>query len=283
MIKLTECPRDAMQGIKEFIPTKLKVAYIDSILKVGFDVVDVGSFVSPKAIPQMADTKEVLKKIDFTNSSSKLLTIVANKRGAEDAVQFDEVTYLGFPFSISETFQKRNINSSIQDSLRRLDEVQNLCVKHNKKMMTYLSMAFGNPYGDEWSTHIVAHWAEKLMKEFGVKNLALSDTIGVSDGKTITDLFQKVIPEFPEVNIGAHLHTTPTTWEEKIEAAINSGCTNFDSAIKGYGGCPMAKDDLTGNMATENLIGYLNKKNIEHNLNEEAFEEAMLISNTIFK
>ena len=283
MIKLTECPRDAMQGIKEFIPTELKVAYIDSILKVGFDVVDVGSFVSPKAIPQMADTKEVLKKIDFTNSSSKLLTIVANKRGAEDAVQFDEVTYLGFPFSISETFQKRNINSSIQDSLRRLDEVQNLCVKHNKKMMTYLSMAFGNPYGDEWSTHIVAHWAEKLMKEFGVKNLALSDTIGVSDGKTITDLFQKVIPEFPEVNIGAHLHTTPTTWEEKIEAAINSGCTNFDSAIKGYGGCPMAKDDLTGNMATENLIGYLNKKNIEHNLNEEAFEEAMLISNTIFK
>lgn len=283
MIKITECPRDAMQGIKEFIPTKLKVEYLDSILKVGFDVVDIGSFVSPKAIPQMADTKEVLKQIDFKNSSSKLLTIVANKRGAEDAVQYDEVTYLGFPFSISETFQKRNINSTIQDSLRRLDEVQNLCIKHNKKMMTYLSMAFGNPYEDEWSKHIVSHWAEKLMHEFGVKNLALSDTIGVSNKKTITDLFNKVIPEFPAVNIGAHLHTTPTTWEEKIEAAIQSGCTNFDSAIKGYGGCPMAKDDLTGNMATENLIGYLNKNNLAHNLNEEAFGEAMLISNKVFK
>ena len=283
MIKLTECPRDAMQGIKEFIPTKLKVKYIDSILKVGFDVVDVGSFVSPKAIPQMADTKDVLKQIDFKNSNSKLLTIVANKRGAEDAVQFDEVTYLGFPFSISETFQRRNINSTIQDSLKRLDEVQNLCVKHNKKMMTYLSMAFGNPYKDEWSAHIVAHWAEKLMNEFGVQNLALSDTIGVSNSKTIKDLFQKVIPEFPEVNIGAHLHTTPSTWEEKIEAAITSGCTNFDSAIKGYGGCPMAKDVLTGNMATENLIDYLNRNDIAHNINLNAFKAAMLMSDTIFK
>ncbi len=283
MIKITECPRDAMQGIKEFIPTKLKVEYLNSILKVGFDVVDIGSFVSPKAIPQMADTKEVLKQIEFKNSSSKLLTIVANKRGAEYAVQYDEVTYLGFPFSISETFQKRNINSTIQDSLRRLGEVQNLCVKHNKKMRTYLSMAFGNPYGDEWSAHIVSHWAEKLMKEFGVKNLALSDTIGVSNKKTIANLFKKVIPEFPEVNIGAHLHTTPSTWEEKLAAAIQSGCINFDSAIKGYGGCPMAKDELTGNMATENLISYLNKKGLKHNLNKEAFEEAMLISSKVFK
>lgn len=282
MIHITECPRDAMQGIKEFIPTDLKVKYINSILKAGFDVVDVGSFVSPKAIPQMSDTKEVLKKIDFKNTESQLLTIVANKRGAEDAVQFDEVTYLGFPFSISETFQKRNINSTIQDSLKRLEEVQNLCVKHNKKMMTYVSMAFGNPYGDEWSAYIVAHWAERLMSEFGIKNLALSDTVGVSDQKTISMLFNKLVPEFPEVNIGAHLHTTPDAWEEKVAAAINSGCTRFDSAIKGYGGCPMAKDDLTGNMATENLLVYLNTNGIAHNINMEAFNEAMLISNEIF-
>lgn len=282
MIHITECPRDAMQGIKDFIPTDLKVKYINSILKVGFDVVDVGSFVSPKAIPQMRDTKEVLKKIDFKNSNSKLLAIVANKRGAIDAVQFDEVTYLGFPFSISETFQQRNINSTIQDSLKRLEEVQNLCVKHNKKMMTYFSMAFGNPYGDEWSAHIVAHWAERLMSDYGIKNLALSDTIGVSDPTTIELLFKKLLPEFPEVNIGAHLHTTPDKWEEKIHTAIESGCHRFDSAIKGYGGCPMAKDDLTGNMATENLLSYLNKNKITHQLNEEAFKEAMQISNEIF-
>ncbi len=282
MIQITECPRDAMQGIKDFIPTDLKVKYINSILKVGFDVVDVGSFVSPKAIPQMRDTKEVLKKINFENSKSKLLTIVANKRGAEDAVQFDEVTYLGFPFSISETFQQRNINSTIQDSLKRLEEVQNLCVKHDKKMMTYFSMAFGNPYGDEWSAHIVAHWAERLMKGYGIKNLALSDTIGVSDPSTITLLFKKLIPEFPKVNIGAHLHTTPDKWEEKIHAAIESGCNRFDSAIKGYGGCPMAKDDLTGNMATENLLSYLNKNKITHQLDENAFNKAMQISNELF-
>lgn len=282
MIHLTECPRDAMQGIKEFIPTDLKVKYVDAILKVGYDVIDVGSFVSPKAIPQMRDTKELLQKIDFASTNSKLLTIVANKRGAEDAVQFDEVTYLGFPFSISETFQQRNINSSIQDSLKRLEEVQNLCVKHNKKMMTYFSMAFGNPYGDEWSAHIVAHWAERLMSDYGIKNLALSDTIGVSDPTTISMLFDKLIPEFPDVNIGAHLHTTPDTWEEKIATAIDSGCTRFDSAIKGYGGCPMAKDDLTGNMATENLLSYLNNNGVAHNINMEAFDKAMQISNEIF-
>ncbi len=282
MIHVTECPRDAMQGIKDFIPTDLKVKYINSILKVGFDVVDVGSFVSPKAIPQMRDTKEVLQKINFKGSSSKLLTIVANKRGAEDAVQFDEVTYLGFPFSISETFQQRNINSTIQESLQRLEEVQNLCVKHNKKMMTYFSMAFGNPYGDEWSAHIVAHWAERLMHDYGIKNLALSDTIGASNPETITMLFNKLVPEFPEVNIGAHLHTTPDTWEEKVDAAVKSGCVRFDGAIKGYGGCPMAKDDLTGNMPTENILAYLNKNNIEHHLDAEAFQEAMHISNEIF-
>lgn len=282
MIHITECPRDAMQGIKDFIPTDLKVKYIDSILKVGFDVVDVGSFVSPKAIPQMRDTKEVLKKINFKDSSSKLLTIVANKRGAEDAVQYDEVTYLGFPFSISETFQQRNINSTIQESLKRLEEVQNLCVKHNKKMMTYFSMAFGNPYGDEWSAHIVAHWAERLMNDYGIKNLALSDTVGASNPKTIKMLFDKLVPEFPQVNIGAHLHTTPDTWEEKVDAAVSSGCIRFDGAIKGYGGCPMAKNDLTGNMPTENILAYLNKNGIENNINMQAFEEAMLVSNEIF-
>ena len=282
MIQITECPRDAMQGIKTFIPTELKVNYHNALLKVGFDTIDIGSFVSPKAIPQMADTKEVLKKIDLTSSRSKLLTIVANKRGAEDAVQFDEVTYLGFPFSISETFQQRNINSGIKESLIRLEQVQNLCVKHNKQMMTYFSMAFGNPYGDEWSVHIVAHWAERLMNEFGIKNLALSDTIGASTKENIHLLFSKLIPEFPSVHIGAHLHTTPTTWYEKVDAAIHSGCTRFDSAIKGYGGCPMAKDDLTGNMPTENLLSYLQEHHIEHSINQEAFEDAMRISSEIF-
>lgn len=282
MVKITECPRDAMQGMKNFIPTDKKIRYINSILKVGFDVVDIGSFVSPKAIPQMKDTKDVLKGIDYNNSDSKILTIVANKRGAEDAVNFDKITYLGFPFSISETFQKRNIKSTIEESLKRLEEVQNICIKHNKKMMTYFSMAFGNPYGDKWSIEIVSEWAERLMNDYGVKNLALSDTIGVSNPKTIKPLFKKLLPKFPNVNIGAHLHTTPNTWEEKIDAAIKSGCTRLDGVIKGYGGCPMAKDDLTGNMPTENILQYLDKNNIKHRINKEAFNKAMAISKEIF-
>ena len=281
-MKLIECPRDAMQGLHDYMSVEDKVRYINAILKVGFDTIDAGSFVSPKAIPQLKDTAEVLSKLDMSSTKSKLLVITANKRGAEEAVQFDEVSYLGFPFSISETFQKRNINSTIEDSLRRLDNVQNLCVKNNKKMVTYFSMAFGNPYGDEWSPEIVANWVGKLIQESGVDILSLSDTIGTSNSDSIKWLFEYVIPNFPEVEIGAHLHTTPNTWKEKICAAIESGCKRFDGAIKGFGGCPMATDDLTGNMATENIISYLNENNIEHGLNEKAFNEAMMMSLEIF-
>jgi hydroxymethylglutaryl-CoA lyase len=281
-MKLIECPRDAMQGLHDYLSVADKVRYINAILKVGFDTIDAGSFVSPKAIPQLKDTAEVLSKLDMSSTKSKLLVITANKRGAEEAVQFDEVSYLGFPFSISETFQKRNINSTIEDSLRRLDNVQNLCVKNNKKMVTYFSMAFGNPYGDEWSPEIVANWVGKLIQGSGVDILSLSDTIGTSNPDSIKWLFEYVIPNFPEVEIGAHLHTTPDTWKEKIGAAIGSGCKRFDGSIKGFGGCPMATDGLTGNMATENIISYLNENNIEHGLNEKAFNEALMMSLEIF-
>jgi len=281
-MKLIECPRDAMQGLHNYLSVENKVRYINAILKVGFDTIDVGSFVSPKAIPQLKDTAEVLSKLDMSSTKSKLLVITANKRGAEEAVKFDEVSYLGFPFSISETFQKRNINSTIEDSLRRLDNVQNLCVKNNKKLVTYFSMAFGNPYGDEWSPEIVANWVGKLIQESGVNVLSLSDTIGTSNPDSIKWLFEYVIPNFPEVEIGAHLHTTPDTWKEKISSAIESGCKRFDGAIKGFGGCPMATDGLTGNMATENIMSYLNENNIEHGLNEKAFNDALMMSLEIF-
>ena len=281
-MKLIECPRDAMQGLHDYLSVEDKVRYINAILKVGFDTIDAGSFVSPKAIPQMKDTAEVLSKLDMSSTKSKLLVITANKRGAEEAIQFDEVSYLGFPFSISETFQKRNINSTIEDSLRRLDNVQNLCVKNNKKLVTYFSMAFGNPYGDEWSPEIVANWVEKLIEGAGVNILSLSDTIGTSKPDSIKWLFEYVIPNFPEVEIGAHLHTTPDTWKEKIAAAIESGCKRFDGAIKGFGGCPMATDDLTGNMATENIISYLNENNMDHGLDEKAFSDALMMSLEIF-
>ena len=271
-----------MQGLHDYLSVEDKVRYINAILKVGFDTIDAGSFVSPKAIPQLKDTAEVLSKLDMSSTKSKLLVITANKRGAEEAVQFDEVSYLGFPFSISETFQKRNINSTIEDSLRRLDNVQNLCVKNNKKLVTYFSMAFGNPYGDEWSPEIVANWVGKLIQESGVNVLSLSDTIGTSNPDSIKWLFEYVIPNFPEVEIGAHLHTTPDTWKEKIAAAIQSGCKRFDGAIKGFGGCPMATDDLTGNMATENIISYLNENNMDHGLNEKAFGDALMMSLEIF-
>ena len=282
-MKLIECPRDAMQGIKDFIPTDLKVKYINSLLKVGFDTIDVGSFVSPKAIPQLADTGSVISNLNYLDSKSKLLVIVANKRGAEAAAQFDEITYLGFPFSISETFQKKNINSDIKNSLKRLEEVQSVCKRYNKKLVTYFSMAFGNPYGDEWSPHIVAHWSEKLLNEFGINILSLSDTIGTSNSDSISWLFKKLITEFPSVEFGAHLHTTPNSWEEKVKSAIDSNCVRFDSAIGGLGGCPMANDKLTGNMPTENIVEYLNRHNIDHGLNEDALKESILISNNIFK
>lgn len=280
-IKVIECPRDAMQGIHEFIPTDKKVEYINALLKVGYDTIDVGSFVSAKAIPQMVDTAEVLRKIDLTGTKSKLLAIIANLRGAQDAVQFEQVHYLGFPFSISETFQQRNANSSIAESLVRVEEIQNLCLKHNKELVVYISMAFGNPYGDVYNTDIAIQWSRKLY-DMGIKILALSDTIGVSNPQNITELFSTLIPELKEVEFGAHLHTTPDKWEEKVHAAYTNGCRRFDSAIKGFGGCPMASDELTGNMPTENLVRYFSQNNIPFSLNLQAFNEAMIIAGKTF-
>ncbi len=280
-VKLIECPRDAMQGIHEFIPTEKKIAYINSILKCGFDTVDFGSFVSPKAIPQMRDTAEVLRELDLTDTQSKLLAIVANTRGAEDAVAFDEISYLGFPFSISETFQQRNTNSSILESLKRVEEIQSLCLKRNKSLVIYISMAFGNPYGDVWSSDIAIDWVKKLA-DLGITIFALSDTIGVSNPQNISTLFSSLIPAFPQLEIGAHLHTTPDTWEEKIEAAYNAGCKRFDAAIKGYGGCPMATDSLTGNMPTENVLSYFNKKEISTGVHSNGFLDAMKMAVNVF-
>jgi hydroxymethylglutaryl-CoA lyase len=273
-MKLVECPRDAMQGIHDFIPTEKKAAYINSILKCGFHTVDFGSFVSPKAIPQMRDTAQVLEMLELEKTTSKLLAIIANVRGAQDAVEFEEISYLGFPFSISETFQQRNANSSIAESLQRVEEIQDLCVRNKKELVVYISMAFGNPYGDEWSSDVAVKWTQRLA-QMGIKIIALSDTIGVSNPENITYLFKKLIPEFPGVEIGAHLHTTPDKWEEKVHAAYAAGCRRFDSAIKGYGGCPMATDKLTGNMPTENLLHYFNKHNIITGIDGNAFIETM--------
>jgi hydroxymethylglutaryl-CoA lyase len=280
-IKLVECPRDAMQGIHDFIETEKKAAYINSILKCGFDTVDFGSFVSPKAIPQMRDTAQLLDQLDLSATKSKLLAIIANTRGAQDAVEFEEITYLGFPFSISETFQQRNANSSIAESLTRVEEIQDLCLRNKKELVVYVSMAFGNPYGDDWSGDVAISWTKRLAK-MGIKIIALSDTIGVSNPENITSLFSKLIPEFPGVEIGAHLHTTPDTWEEKVHAAYTSGCRRFDSAIKGYGGCPMATDKLTGNMPTENVLSYLNKNKIASGIDEQAFAEATRMAGLTF-
>lgn len=281
-MKFIECPRDAMQGISTFIPTDKKISYINKLLDVGFDTIDVGSFVSKKAIPQMADTEEVIKGINTTKSNSKLLTIVANERGAEKAAQFDEITYLGFPFSISETFQKKNINSTIKESLLRLEAIQNICVNNNKQLVTYFSMAFGNPYGDEWSVYIVAHWAERLLNEFGVKILSLSDTIGSSEPNVISWLFKKLISEFPDVEFGAHLHTHPENWKEKVIAALEAGCKRFDGALLGFGGCPMAKDELVGNMPSEHILRYLIEKEMIQNISQSALKEAQNEALSIF-
>lgn len=277
-MKLIECPRDAMQGIKTLIPTEKKIAYINLLLEAGFDTIDFGSFVSPKAIPQLADTSEVLKGLDLSNTRSKLLSIVANTRGAEDACAFDEISFLGFPFSISETFQQRNTNSSIEASLVRVEEIQNLCLKRDKRLVVYISMGFGNPYGDLWHPDIALQWAEKLYRELDVRILALSDTIGVSNEQNIKALFQDLIPAFPEVEFGAHLHTTPDTWEEKVSAAYKAGCRRMDGALQGFGGCPMATDALTGNMATENVISWMDKNGLAHEIDLKILNEALQMS-----
>ena len=280
-LKLVECPRDAMQGIKEFIPTEKKAEYINALLDVGFDTIDFGSFVSPKAIPQMADTALVLSKLDWSPEKSKLLAIIANVRGAMEAAMFEPITYLGFPFSVSETFQQRNTNSSIVESLKRVEEIQNLCVKYGKQLVLYISMGFGNPYGDPYSPEIVMKWVEKMIS-MSIRVISLADTIGVADPQIISMLFSHLIPAYPQIEFGAHLHTTPETWKEKIDAAYTHGCRRFDGALKGYGGCPMAKDELTGNMATENLLSFFQEKKIELELNEAALGRSMKIADEIF-
>ena len=280
-MKLIECPRDAMQGLHDFIPTALKTEYINLLLKVGFDTIDFGSFVSPKAIPQLRDTTEVLANLDLSTSNSKLLAIVANLRGVQEAVKHQEISYLGFPFSISETFQQRNTNSSIAESLHTVEEMLNLCDKNNQTAVVYLSMGFGNPYGDEWNVEIVEKWAQELVNK-GVQILSLADTTGVSTPEKIETILPALVKKFDKTEIGIHLHSTPFTRLEKIEAAYKAGCTRFDSALKGFGGCPMAADDLTGNMATEDLIAYLQSKEENLKLDMDKWQEAMLFSSQVF-
>ncbi|SEB42402.1 hydroxymethylglutaryl-CoA lyase [Tenacibaculum sp. MAR_2009_124] len=273
-VKIIECPRDAMQGIKShFIPTDSKIKYINSLLKVGFDTIDFGSFVSPKAIPQMRDSAEVLAGLDLSNTKSKLLAIVANVRGANDASVFDQIDYLGYPFSISENFQMRNTHKTIEQSIETLKEILSIANRTNKEVVAYLSMGFGNPYGDPWSVDIVGEWTEKLCK-LGVNILSLSDTIGSSTPEVIEYLFSNLIPKYPNIEFGAHLHTTPNSWFEKVDSAYKAGCRRFDGAIKGYGGCPMAKDDLTGNMPTEKLLSYFTSNNVKTNIKPMSFESA---------
>lgn len=280
-VKIIECPRDAMQGIKQFIPTEQKVQYIQSLLRVGFDTIDFGSFVSPKAIPQMVDTEEVLSRLDLTKTTSKLLAIIANTRGAEDASLFKEIDYLGFPFSISENFQMRNTHKTIAQSVETLSKILDIASASNKKVVVYISMGFGNPYGDPWDVDIVGEWTEKLTK-MGVKILSLSDTIGSSEPESISYLFSNLIPRYPDIEFGAHLHTTPNSWFEKVDAAFKAGCYRFDGAIQGFGGCPMAKDELTGNMPTEKLLSYFTSQK-KNNLNALSFESAFNEASKIFK
>ena len=272
-VKITECPRDAMQGIKEFIPTATKIRYLQFLLSVGFDVLDFGSFVSHKAIPQMQDTKQVLAALDLSKTNTKLLAIVANVRGAKEAAIHDKISYLGYPFSISENFQMRNTGKTIAESIATLQEILQIAKENNKEVVAYLSMGFGNPYGDPWSEKLVGEWTEKLAK-MGVKIISLSDTVGSADPATIYNLFSHLIPKYPQITFGAHLHTHPAKWFEKIDAAYRGGCRNFDSAIMGYGGCPMAKDDLTGNMPTEKLLSYLTQNKILNNIKAMRFESA---------
>ncbi len=281
-VKIIECPRDAMQGIRShFIPTKIKANYINALLQVGFDTIDFGSFVSPKAIPQMRDTADVLSQLNLEQTKTKLLAIVANVRGANDACKFEEINYLGYPFSISENFQMRNTGKTIEQSLIILDEILNMAVKNKKEVVAYLSMGFGNPYGDPWNIEIVSKWTDILAK-MGIKILSLSDTIGVADGDTISYLFSNLIPQYSDIEFGAHLHTNPNMWFEKVDAAFNAGCERFDGAIKGYGGCPMAKDELTGNMPTEKLVSYFLSKDVDISVNNKNFESAFQESSNVF-
>ena len=281
-IKIIECPRDAMQGLESFVPTELKVAYINLLLKCGFDTLDFGSFVSPKAIPQMRDTAAVIEKLD-NNSPSKLLAIVANERGAEDALCFPEIACLGFPFSISEIFQQRNANSSIEESILRLEKIQSKVTAKKKDLIVYLSMGFGNPYGEVWNKDLVVSWSRKLVEDLGIHTLALSDTIGCAKSEDVSALFKVLSNELPSIEIGAHFHTRPDTSSKLISAAYTAGCRRFDTAIRGFGGCPMAKDDLTGNLPTEDLVSWLNDSGINHPIQTANFNTAFDFSSRIFE
>ncbi|WP_300439517.1 hydroxymethylglutaryl-CoA lyase [Christiangramia sp.] len=280
-VKLIECPRDAMQGIRDFIPTEKKVQYLQSLLRCGFDTIDFGSFVSPKAIPQMKDTAEVLSQLDLSKTESKLLAIVANTRGAQDASKFQEIDYLGYPFSISENFQMRNTHKTIAESVEVLREILDIADASGKEVVAYLSMGFGNPYGDPWNVEIVGEWTEKL-SGMGVKILSLSDTVGTSTPDIIEYLFLNLIPKYPNIEFGAHLHTTPSKWHEKVDAAYKAGCYRFDGAIQGFGGCPMAKDELTGNMPSEKMLSYFNAAKADTNVKMTSFESAYNEASKIF-
>ena len=285
-IKLIECPRDAMQGWKTFIPTEKKIVYLNSLLKAGFDTIDFGSFVSPKAIPQMADTREVVGSLDPLAIGSgvkktKLLAIVANNRGAEEASVFDEITYLGFPFSVSETFQLRNTNSTIAQSLERVEYIQNLCIKTGKKLVVYISMGFGNPYGDPFDEDIVFEWVNRLVAmDIGI--ISLADTVGLATAAQVYDMTVYLVESLPGTEIGVHLHSTAQNWKEKLDAAYRAGCRRFDGALKGIGGCPMANDELVGNMNTEWMIGYFREKGIETGIDEEALKESLRLAAEVF-
>ncbi|GAA4329685.1 hydroxymethylglutaryl-CoA lyase [Flaviaesturariibacter amylovorans] len=281
VVRLVECPRDAMQGWKTNIPTNTKIAYINSLLRVGFDTIDFGSYVSPKAIPQMADTPEVLSALDLQDSRSQLLAIVANVRGAESAVAQPSIRYLGFPFSVSETFQQRNTNGSIAEALDRVREIQGLCTKNGKELVVYLSMGFGNPYGDPWSEHVVLEWASTLVA-LGVPILSVADTVGVATAEGISRITSYLVKALPKTEIGVHLHATADGWREKVDAAYSAGCRRFDGALKGIGGCPMAKDELVGNMNTEWLIAYFTERGHDLGIDESALQESLRLANEIF-
>jgi hydroxymethylglutaryl-CoA lyase len=280
-IKLIECPRDAMQGWKNFIPTKDKIRYLNSLLKVGFDTLDFGSFVSPKAIPQMADTSEIIPKLELQYSPTKLLAIIANRRGAEDAVRFEQISYLGFPFSVSETFQQRNTNSSIKESLVRVEEIQELSKRNNKELVVYISMGFGNPYGDPWSEEIVFDWVNRLVK-LDIKIISLADTVGLARPAQVAGITEYLVENLPDREIGVHLHSRPENWKQKIDAAFAAGSRRYDGALKGIGGCPMADDELVGNMNTEFLIPYFEEKRLLNGINKEALSDSLRIATEIF-
>ena len=280
-IKLIECPRDAMQGWAHFIPTEKKIAYINELLKVGFDTLDFGSFVSPKAIPQMADTRDVIGNLELGISKTKLLAIVANERGAQDAVLFDQISYLGFPFSVSETFQKRNTNSTILESLERVEEIQNLCIKNKKELVVYISMGFGNPYGDEYNEEIVFGWVDKMV-QLDIKIISVADTVGVATAEQVQRVTKYLVDSLPQIEIGVHLHSTSANWKAKTDAALQAGCLRFDGALKGIGGCPMADDVLVGNMDTELMIPYFSELNLLNDLDMDALKRCSRMASEIF-